>query len=129
MGLLGHVLTLKAGTDYETLGKERVLKPLGMKDTMITVPAAKKPRFAVGHTVILEPTAYWDIPTLPGAGALRSTVNDLLKFLAANLGLTKVSISNALSKTHQLQKKETDELNQSAALYTHNHKRNSSIKW
>jgi serine-type D-Ala-D-Ala carboxypeptidase/endopeptidase len=27
----------------------------------------------------------WDLPTLAGAGAIRSTANDMLKFVDANL--------------------------------------------
>ena len=43
-------------------------------------------RFAVGHDQTREPVANWDIPTLAGAGLLRSTANDLLSFLAVHLG-------------------------------------------
>jgi len=46
-------------------------------------------RLANGHNQALKPVPNWDLPTLAGAGALRSTVNDMLKFVAANLGLTK----------------------------------------
>src|SRR5207249_12225430 len=34
------------------------------------------------------------------AGALRSTANDMLKFVAANLGLIKSDFSSAIEKTH-----------------------------
>ena len=43
-------------------------------------------RLARGHNANLEPVANWDIPTLAGAGALRSTANDLVKFLEMSLG-------------------------------------------
>jgi CubicO group peptidase (beta-lactamase class C family) len=33
----------------------------------------------------LKPAANWDIPTLAGAGAIRSTADDMLTFLAANI--------------------------------------------
>jgi hypothetical protein len=52
----------------------------------------------------LKPTPNWDIPTLAGAGALRSTVNDMLKFVAANLGLVKTSLLPAMQKSHQMQR-------------------------
>jgi D-alanyl-D-alanine-carboxypeptidase/D-alanyl-D-alanine-endopeptidase len=45
-----------------------------------------KTRLAAGHDAAMETVANWDLPTLAGAGALRSTANDLLTFLAANLG-------------------------------------------
>ena len=38
---------------------------------------------------------------MAGAGALRSTVNDMLEFLAANLGLMESGIAGALRETHR----------------------------
>ena len=89
VGLLGHVLARRAGTDYETLIRTRILEPLEMKSTAITLSKAMKDRLAVGHDAALHPVANWDIATLSGAGALRSTANDLLTFVGANLNLRK----------------------------------------
>ncbi len=96
-GLLGHVLARRAGTDYETLVRSRICDPLGMKDTRITLTPEMKARLAVGHNQALESVENWDLPTLAGAGALRSTANDLLKFLAANLGYTKSPLAPAMA--------------------------------
>jgi hypothetical protein len=43
----------------------------------------------------LAPVANWDIPTL--AGALRSTANDMLIFLAANLGFVKTALAQDMA--------------------------------
>lgn len=83
MGLLGHVLGLRAGKSYEALLRERVLAPLGMTETFIVMPADKAARFAVPHDADLEEASPWDIPTMAGAGALRSTTRDMLKFADA----------------------------------------------
>jgi CubicO group peptidase (beta-lactamase class C family) len=99
-GLLGHALALQAGTDYETLVRKRISAPLGMTDTTITLSPAQRKRLARGHDGSLTPVSNWDIPTLAGAGALRSTVNDLLKFVAANLGLVDSKLSPVLQETH-----------------------------
>lgn len=96
VGLLGHVLALRAGTDYETLVTTRILKPLGMNDTRIVLSPAMRARLATGHDRVGAPFPSWDLPTLAGAGALRSTVNDMLTFAAANLDGT-----NALAKVLQ----------------------------
>jgi CubicO group peptidase (beta-lactamase class C family) len=37
IGLLGHILSLKAGVPYEQLVKDRILNVLGMNDTKITL--------------------------------------------------------------------------------------------
>lgn len=83
MGLLGHVLGLRAGKPYDVLLRERVLEPLGMRETFIVVPNDEVARFAVPHDADLEEASPWDIPTLAGAGALRSTTRDMLRFADA----------------------------------------------
>jgi CubicO group peptidase (beta-lactamase class C family) len=55
-----------------------------------------KARLATGHNAAGNPVPNWDIPTLAGAGALRSTVNDMLTFLAANLGFVKSPLGPAM---------------------------------
>ncbi|MCX6907038.1 MAG: serine hydrolase [Verrucomicrobia bacterium] len=102
MGLLGHVIALKAGKSYEALVVERICRPLKMDSTRIKLDAKLKARLAPGHTETGEPQANWDLPTLTGAGALRSTVNDLLKFLSANLGLNESRLTPTLRKSHAI---------------------------
>jgi D-alanyl-D-alanine-carboxypeptidase/D-alanyl-D-alanine-endopeptidase len=93
VGLLGHVLALRAGKSYEQLVKERILDPLGMRSTSITLSEAQKKLLAPGHNQAGDIVSNWDLPTFAGAGALRSNVEDMLKFLAAN-----VDSVNALSR-------------------------------
>jgi D-alanyl-D-alanine-carboxypeptidase/D-alanyl-D-alanine-endopeptidase len=85
VGLLGHVLSLAARKPYEELERERVWVPLAMTHTAITFTPWMKAHLALGHDVAGNVVANWDIPTLAGAGAIRSTTNDMLKFLDANL--------------------------------------------
>jgi CubicO group peptidase (beta-lactamase class C family) len=99
-GLLGHALAVKLGKPYEVAVTERVLGPLGMKDTAITLPAGMKSRMSVGHTARGDVTPNWDLPTLAGAGALRSTVNDMMTFLAANFGAGPAEVCADLAATH-----------------------------
>ncbi|MCY3932845.1 MAG: serine hydrolase [Acidobacteria bacterium] len=100
-GLLGHTLALSQETDYESLVSERLLKPLGMSDTSITLSPSQRERLAIGHSVQLRPVANWDLPTLAGAGALRSTVNDMLTFVEANLGLGESPLQEEMAETHR----------------------------
>ncbi|NVD43523.1 serine hydrolase domain-containing protein [Qipengyuania atrilutea] len=85
VGLLGYALARAAGSDYETLLRERILTPLGMDDTAIALSADQQARFAGGRDAFNRPTSAWDLPVLAGAGALRSTANDMLKFMRAAL--------------------------------------------
>jgi len=110
MGLLGHVLARRVNMSYEQLVIKRVCEPLGMKDTRITLGTGHKQRFAQGHTgkrffrmFPSKPVKNWDIPVLEGAGALRSTVNDMLIFLAANMGSTKTKLTPIMKRCHKKQ--------------------------
>ena len=91
MGLLGHALAVKGGKSYEALVRELVCQPLDMNDTMIALSDSARGRLAQGHDADGRPAANWDIPTLAGAGALRSTATDMLTFLEANLALEENS--------------------------------------
>jgi D-alanyl-D-alanine-carboxypeptidase/D-alanyl-D-alanine-endopeptidase len=53
-------------------------------------------RLVPGHSDALKRTSNWDIPTLAGAGAIRSTVNDMFRFLAANMGLKSSPLSPSM---------------------------------
>jgi CubicO group peptidase (beta-lactamase class C family) len=96
-GLLGHVLTLRTGMDYETLVRTRITGPLSMKSTSIALSDSMRKRLATGHDAERERTPNWDFPTLAGAGALRSTANDLLNFLSANLRRTSTPLAPAMA--------------------------------
>jgi serine-type D-Ala-D-Ala carboxypeptidase/endopeptidase len=100
-GLLGHVLALRAGRTYEELVTERITRPLGMDDTSIAVPEDELDRFAQGHNRRGRPVSNWDIPALAGAGALRSTVADLLRFLEAQLGAAPEPLAESIRMTHE----------------------------
>lgn len=103
-GLLGHILSLRAKMSYEDLVKTRILKPLDMNDTTITLSPVLKSRTAQGFDADGEMSALWDLPTLAGAGALRSTAKDMAKFVAANLNLTKTNLIDVFSAAHKPQR-------------------------
>ena len=96
-GLLGHVLALRAGMSYEALVESRITRPLGMTSTRITLSDDMRGRLASGYDATLQPASNWDLPTLAGAGALRSTVNDLLLFLSAAMGERPTPLAKAFA--------------------------------
>jgi serine-type D-Ala-D-Ala carboxypeptidase/endopeptidase len=99
VGLLGHVLALQAGSDYEGLVRARITEPLGMKSTAIALSPELRARLAPGHTGELEAASNWDLPTLAGAGALRSSAHDMLTFLSAAIGLEQTPLAPAFALT------------------------------
>jgi CubicO group peptidase (beta-lactamase class C family) len=96
-GLLGHALALRAGKPYEQLLRERILDPLAMNDTRVALTPSMQARMARGTDAFGRPTRTWDFPALAGAGALKSTASDLLKFLRANLEGKPANVARVLA--------------------------------
>ena len=99
-GLLGNILSIIGGKPFETLVKERICAPLGMTNTTITLTPAQLKTLAPGHAEYGALVKNWDMPAIAGAGAIRSDINDLLTFAAANLGLVKTDLYPAMQLAH-----------------------------
>ncbi len=104
-GLLGHLLSLRAKSTYEDLVRKRIAVPLKMSSTRITIDKESKSRFAPGHMGDGQPAANWDLPVLAGAGGVRTTVNDMLLFAAANLAPPKGKLGEAIEMAWTIHQK------------------------
>ena len=102
MGLLGHILELHTGKAYEDLIKNRITEPLGMTMTGITITDKMNSNLALGHNEQLEVVSNWDINTLAGAGAIRSTTSDMVKFIKANITTNDTSLNKAMKLSHEI---------------------------
>jgi serine-type D-Ala-D-Ala carboxypeptidase/endopeptidase len=107
MGLLGHILSIRAAVPYAQLVKDRIFSVLGMdstgiamNSTAITLSDALKSRLAKGHIGEREVNLEFIPEEIQGAGALYSTANDLLKYLATNIGLIHTSINDIIQGAH-----------------------------
>jgi len=114
MSLLGHVLELKAGTNFESLVVNRICRPLGMNSTFITPDAESRIRLALGHDQDGKPSKYYHLQVMAGAGALLSTANDMLKYLSANLGLTQSSLRPLMEKMQVIRHRDSPDMGQTA---------------
>jgi D-alanyl-D-alanine-carboxypeptidase/D-alanyl-D-alanine-endopeptidase len=101
VGLLGHILSHVTGSSYEEMERHRVWAPLGMTNTAITLTPWMKSHLAIGHDPQGKVAANWDLPTLAGAGAIRSTTTDMLKFLDANLHPERGALQRAMAFAHE----------------------------
>jgi len=104
VGLLGQALARRAGKSYEALVKERILDPLGMTHSGVTLTPWMREHLAKGHDAQRNATSNWDIPTFAGAGALRSTMNDMLRFARANLDPSGGRLQRVMQQTHDTRK-------------------------
>ncbi|HBJ35437.1 MAG TPA: hypothetical protein DDZ51_11935 [Planctomycetaceae bacterium] len=85
VGLLGELLAIKADKSYAELLASKLAQPLAMKDTSTAVSDEARPRLAPPLLASGEPGREWRFDAMAGAGAIRSTPSDMLRFIDANL--------------------------------------------
>jgi serine-type D-Ala-D-Ala carboxypeptidase/endopeptidase len=95
--LLGYALAARAGASYESILRTRVLDPLNLTSTTLTLSPSLRARLAPGHDATSQRTAPFSFPMLAPAGGLASTANDLLGFLSVVLGREVSPLEPALS--------------------------------
>ena len=117
VGLLGHALARRVGTSYEAALTRRVLQPLRLADTRVTMTDTLRRRLARPYNRQGQ-SSTWDFDALAGAGALRSTATDMARFLAIQLGLVRSPLDSAIALTHVVQA-ETGRPGSSVALAWH----------
>lgn len=96
VALLGRLLGHRAGMDYEGLLRQRVLQPLNLASTAITLTPEQKRRTVPGHDRFIQPVETWYLKETPASGSLWSSANDLLTFLSFHLGLQDSSLRSAM---------------------------------
>lgn len=96
-GLLGHILSVIDQKSYEDVIRDRILTPLNMQHTYQLAPIREP--FVDGHNQLLERVSPWHFDVLAGAGALRSSLSDMLIYLKANM----ISQKKAIKLSHQIQ--------------------------
>ena len=101
VGLLGVLLARREKTSYEELLVARIAKPCGMDDTRITLSEQQRQRLAPPYDAALQPAKNWDLPAVAGAGAIRSTTRDMLKFIQANLAADDQPLTKAFRLSHE----------------------------
>lgn len=100
--LLGELLARRAGSDFESALRTRILEPLGMVRSGFALTPELRPAQATGDTSRGDPRRPAAVPRgMLGSGALRSTANDLVRFLQAHLGLRESTLATALRATQR----------------------------
>jgi D-alanyl-D-alanine-carboxypeptidase/D-alanyl-D-alanine-endopeptidase len=96
-GLLGHALAQFVLTTYGALTDDDILKPLGMTMSGTAFTDAMRAHLAPGHDGTCKAAKNWDLDALAGAGGLRSTANDMLRYLKANMGIGPSPLAAAMN--------------------------------
>ena len=104
VGLLSQLLAKKAALPFEQLLRERITQPLDMASTSVELNGNQQSRLATPHFADGRATSNWDMPALPGAGAIRSTASDMIKFLAASLEPPQSPLGESLELAWKVQR-------------------------
>lgn len=99
MGLLGHILEWKTDKPYDSLLQTLICRPLGLTHTTSNY-VVDTANFATGYDEQAKPTCHWQFPIIPGAGALRSDMNDMIRFLQANIR-NSTALEQSLHRTQE----------------------------
>jgi len=104
VGVLGLALAHTTGRSYADLVEERVCRPLGLLDTTVDghLSVVQRSRMVPGHRGRGKPAPSWPLDGIPAAGALRSTADDLLRYLSAQLNPDDTQLAEAIRLTHVL---------------------------
>jgi D-alanyl-D-alanine-carboxypeptidase/D-alanyl-D-alanine-endopeptidase len=102
IALLGNAIERKSGRDFESLVRERICTPLHMDSTYVNVPADLKPRLATGHLDDGNRHPGMILQVIIPAGGIRSTANDMLKYVSAHIGLRPNVLTALMQKTHPI---------------------------
>jgi len=93
--LLGHVLELVSGLTYQTLIRTRICGPIGLRDTSIDLTVEQRRRFCLGYSHGGAPKSRRKLEFMAPAGGLRSTVDDLSRFIQT-VGDSKSALAKRL---------------------------------
>jgi len=104
ISLLGYGLARRAGKPYEVLLRERIFSPLGMEETAVTLTAEMERRMTEGSSGFGDPQPHFVAPAFAPSGGLKSTINDMLDFVEANLVEADTGLYAALRYARQPQR-------------------------
>ena len=103
--LLQEAIATRGRADFEQLLQKRVIAPLGLQSTAITLPPQLEARVAIGHDAVMQPTAPLAsrpvFNLMPAAGGMLSSANDLLKFLSVTMGYEESKLAPSMAKLLQ----------------------------
>ena len=100
--LLGHALGRAAGMSYSELHRQRILEPLGMTATGPTHEGETAGWITQGHRSGAAVTSLMGAEASLGAGSYLSTVEDLLLYLKANVGLPGSELEQAMKVAQEV---------------------------
>jgi beta-lactamase class C len=102
IGMLGYITAKAMGQSFDVVMQDTLFPALGLKNTFTVVPKAKMADYAQGYKRTGEPARMTPAILSSEAYGVRSTAQDMIRFVNANMGLEKLDgkIQQALTNTH-----------------------------
>ncbi|GAA4781168.1 hypothetical protein GCM10023231_05690 [Olivibacter ginsenosidimutans] len=100
-GVIGELLAQRYDSSYSELIEKKLCQPLGLIDTKEFPDGDQLQHFIPTYNNEGQLTPHWHFQALSGAGALKSTVTDLLQYAEANLNPPKTPLGQAIVLTHK----------------------------
>lgn len=102
IGMLGYITAKAMGQSFDGAMKDTLFPALGLENTFTVVPEAKMADYAQGYKRTGEPARMTPAVLSSEAYGVRSTAEDMIRFVNANMGLEKLNgkIQQALTNTH-----------------------------
>ncbi len=97
--LLSYAVTRRAGDELEALLERQLFKPLDMDGAYVATPPEGIVE-ASGHIPNGDVVPAWHFDdALAGVGGVRATLDDMLRYAAAELGVAPAPLSTAIQRT------------------------------
>ena len=98
--VLENAIENKTEKSYESLMNEKIWGTLGMNDSYFTVPDAKRDRLVTPYRSG-EHVEELDMGEFPAGGGIKTTAKEMIRFIAAQLGIHSTTLDPALKLTHE----------------------------
>ncbi|MCZ4431744.1 beta-lactamase [Agrobacterium sp. SOY23] len=102
IGMLGYITAKAMGQGFDSAMQDTLFPALGLKNTFTVVPKAKMADYAQGYKRNGDPARVTPAILSSEAYGVRSTAEDMIRFVDANMGLEKLDgkIRQAVLNTH-----------------------------
>lgn len=87
-GLLGEFVSNSNGISWEESVQENIFTPLGMLNSYFTIDKHNRDSFVIGITAKGKNSKPWEMNFINPAGAIKSTLNDMIIYTSAQLAIT-----------------------------------------
>jgi CubicO group peptidase (beta-lactamase class C family) len=84
-GLLGEIASSLNGMSWEESVQQNIFDPLAMGNSYFEIAKPNKDRFVVGITAKGKRSKPWEMKFINAAGAIKSTLNDMIRYASAEL--------------------------------------------